>query len=335
MPLAMVATQEFTAQQFVFHCRVDGRLMLQEHKGSAIRGAFFHALRRAGCSQQHLQSCHPCGLKEVCPVSFLLATVDSEGKRGADVPRPFVVAPPLDGEQTTYNAGDSFDFGLTLFAHSITFLPVMLMAVQHLEQDGIGERLPQPDGTWRRGTLKVIAIRTRNPLNGVEHPLFSAGGRMVAMTADAATHSQVATIAAALQADDQPRTLSLNFRTPTRLTADGHLMRQPSLTIVAQRLIERLSSLSAEYAAQEIAFDFPAMLDEARAATVVESHMQWIELSSYSTRRERSVPMSGFIGTTRWRGHFPTLLPLLLWGQITHVGKDATKGNGLYNLSVA
>ena len=66
-------------------------------------------------------------------------------------------------------------------------------------------------------------------------------------------------------------------------------------------------------------------------ATTVRDDTRWVELRSYSTRQRRATPIGGLMGRITlacddWR----PFLPWLLWGQFTHVGKDAVKGNGWY-----
>jgi len=57
---------------------------------------------------------------------------------------------------------------------------------------------------------------------------------------------------------------------------------------------------------------------------------------SQSRRLGRLTPVSGFIGTATYqaaRSTWAALVPYLLWGQEIHVGKNATKGDGWYEVS--
>ena len=119
--------QSFTAHRLRFVADVKTPVLLNEHQGSALRGALFHALRNQFCMNKTVTSCQPCLLHAGCPVSFLLATVDDQASRGADVPRPYTIEPPLDG-QIAYQPGQTITFGLTLFARARDLFPYIVMA---------------------------------------------------------------------------------------------------------------------------------------------------------------------------------------------------------------
>ena len=305
-----------------------GPVVLNQHKGAAIRGALFSALRKVGCSRQELTSCRPCELVANCPISFLLATVDDDARRGGDVPRPFTVEPPL-GEQNIFEPGQPFNFGLTLFASSVDFWPYLAIGLGELERDGLGVK-HETGGRWRRGGLRVREMLAGNPLSGEEQPLFRVGQRQVDAPELAVTPAQVSELIGPTD-DDPVYKLHLTFLTPTRLVAEGKPLPYMHLPTLVQRLTERLSSLSRQYGAAEMPLDYEALMAEANAA-VVDSRVRWQELRGYSHRQHQDLSLAGFVGEATVVGRVRHLLPLLIWGQLTHVGKDATKGNGWYSL---
>ncbi len=331
MIIQSIKQKEFSVQRLVVRCEVVSRVVLNEHKGSALRGMLFNSLRKAGCSHRELKSCRPCPLVEVCPVSFLLAPVDDTARRGGDVPRPFAIQPPLE-QRNIYEPGDAFEFGLTLFARSVNFLPYLVVGLGDLERDGLGAKYEYAPGHWRRGTLRVRQIAADNPINGEEQSLFEVGKRGVEPPNLPVTMEQIAQ--STRTETGQLLKIKLDFKTPTRLIAEGKPQTVPHLPILAQRLIERLSSLSREYGGQEILLDFGAIMAEAAAAILTESRVEWATVRSYSRRQEQDLSLSGFVGAATYVGQFTHLLPLLRWGQLIQVGKDVTKGNGWYTLSV-
>jgi len=126
--------------------------------------------------------------------------------------------------------------------------------------------------------------------------------------------------------------LTLEFLTPLRLVDQGRLVQRLAFLPFLLRLLERLEALSVRYGGQRLPFDHAQLLPAVEQVTVLEDATRWIELESYSTRRQARSPMGGLVGSVTFGGPLAPFLPWLLWGQFTHAGKDAVKGNGLYRL---
>lgn len=318
----------FTAHRLHFLAEVQTPIELNEHQGSAIRGALFHALRNQFCVQHQYPSCQPCPLHAGCPVSFLLATVDDEGQRGADVPRPYTIEPPVSSTWR-YASGETLDFGLTMFARALNLFPYVIVASQQLQREGLGSRT-QANG-WRRGTFALREIWAENPLTGEREQVMSGDDPLVSVPDVPITHAQIASAVGGLSSDQ----VSLTFHTPLRLVDQQALVHRPLFRPLLQRLFERLSALAYAYCDTSLELDFRGLLEQAHLVELVEDATQWVELDSYSTRRNAHTPMGGLVGRATYRGDLRPFLPWLAWGQFTHVGKDAVKGNGWYTLTGA
>lgn len=321
----------FTSHRLAFRCRVVEPILLREHKGSAIRGAIFGAVRYQFCVRKELESCHQCQLVATCPVSFLLATVDESGRRGDDVPRPYTVQPPL-GPAAEYGPGDALEFGVTLYASGLAYLPYLIVAVRNLERYGLGTRMPTPDGRWRRGTFRVERIVATDPLDGRTELVMEAGDNLVRMPDFGVTHEAVLRRARAM---GEPDRITLHFLTPCRLIDQRRLVQRPLLRPLAQRLVERLSSLWERYAGVSPPLDFQALMAAAERVRTAEDATRWVDLESYSSRRDVRTPIGGFVGRATFQGPLAPLLPWLIWGEYTHVGKNAVKGDGWYRIEEA
>lgn len=330
-------TASFTAHRLRFECVVRTPVALNVHKGSALRGALFHALRgdegrdNGFCVNKREQFCHRCPYHAMCPISSLLATVDESSERGIDVPRPYTIEPP-PGAQTRYEPGERLQFGLTLFARALDLFPYVIVAVRDLERGGIGiaRELPPGSGVWRRGTFSVERIVATNPLTGEEQPVLQIGDDLVAVPDVPIRHGDVAAAAEAIATNGS---IALEFVTPTRLVDQGRLLRRPLFLPLALRLFERLEALSGRYGGAALPIDRAALLPLAERVEVVDDRTRWVELDSYSTRTRSRAPIGGFVGRVAFAGELRPFLPWLLWGQFTHVGKDAVKGNGLYRVA--
>ncbi len=325
----------FTIHQLHFHCEVRTPILLNPHKGSALRGALFHALRgeegrgTGFCINQREQFCHRCPHHHGCPISILLATVDDDSLRGVDVPRPYTIEPPL-GQQTVYQPGETLEFGLTLFANALDLFPYIIVGVRELERGGIGISRPEPGGRgYGRGRFQVKSIRAVNPLTGQQQSVLQHGDSLVTVPDVPITPAHVAAAAALAPSTDR---VTLDYLTPVRLVDQGRLVHGPAFVPQMLRLFERLDALSHRFGSPILPDDRGPLYAAAERVTLVDDATRWVELESYSFRMRTKSPIGGFVGKATFAGPLATLLPWLLWGQFTHVGKDAVKGNGLYRV---
>ncbi|NLF01822.1 MAG: CRISPR system precrRNA processing endoribonuclease RAMP protein Cas6 [Anaerolineales bacterium] len=336
----------FTAHRLRFVAEAQSTIELNEHQGSAIRGALFHALRNRFCANQAAGECAACPLVAACPVAALVSTLNPEGERGRDVPRPFTVQPPLPGSGGRvseagdgrlfycYAPGERLEFGLTLYAQALALFPYVILAVNEFERGGIGRRIEQASGAWQRGRLAIREVWAENPLTGARQPVLRAGEKLVHVPDIPITHQQVMDYAARITA--RSARLTLHVLTPMRIVEHGRLLKPEMFRFQPffQRLLERLEALSRQFSDTSLRLqDARGVIEAAGHVRVVQNRLTWEELRSYSTRRRAESPTSGLLGeVTVEADDWAPFLPWVVWGQFVHVGKDAVKGNGLYSL---
>lgn len=314
---------------------------LNEHKGSAIRGALFHALRGPHkpapdgyggfCANKTAPSCWECPLHVACPVSRLVATLDTKPApnmvHGRQAPRPYIIRPPLE-PTNTYEPGDPFTFTLGICADALQLFPYVVMALERLNHEGLGKRTPA--NNYQRGRLQIQSVSAIHPLTHQEKTIRDAGQTTIHMPDIPATHADILHRAAQLPTSGQ---LTLHFKTPTRLISKKKLLKKPHFSPLLLRLITRLEQLSHQFSDTPLQLDVPALLALAENVQLVEHDIRWEELESYSTRRRGRMHIGGFIGTATYKADdWQPFLPWLLWGTLVGIGKNTVKGDGWYTI---
>ncbi len=311
----------FIAYQLEFHCRAVSAVVLPRNNGSMLRGALLAALRHSFCLNKKLSSCLACDVAEACPICRLATTVDRDSNRGVEVPRPFVLKPILGGPRI-YQPDEEFAFGVTLFGGAQAMFPYVMLAIRDMGDFGIGDRRESP------GRFTVARACAVNPFTGASETLYRDDEGTVRVPQLAVMDDHVTVYAARL-----PRhTVQLELLTPLRLVADGALVHRLSFRVLVQRLLRRLTDLYTYHCGATLELDFPAFIKSAEQVTVAADGTRWLDLSSYSSRRHTTTPVGGLIGHICFSGDVAPFLRYLLWGQVTHVGKDATRGNGWYRI---
>jgi hypothetical protein len=347
-------------------------LELDEHQGGALRGMLFNALRGPQrrpelgfCTQRHLTACAGCALVAVCPVASLVATLNPQAERGRDVPRPYAIVPPLEDKQR-YAPGEHLTFGLTLFGQALNLFPYVVMALHQAGPGGLGRKLPVDSrGRYRRGQFSLHSARAVNLLTGETQDVLQAGSPVVQQPSLPVTQAEIEAASSRLlselvpfaangrhggsfQQQGQTATeldLTLHFRTPTRLIEQTELLKEPRFGPLFHRLLDRLVALSREFAAAPAArppeeaaptLDKAALLALADSVSLTNDQTRWQELWSFSARQKKTIPIGGLLGSATYRAPRPVwsaLLPYLLWGTVTNIGKNAVKGDGVIAVS--
>lgn len=336
------ATTPFTVHHLRFTIEAETAIELDAFKGSALRGAWVSHLRTLYCAQR--DAADPLH-QAMCPVCFLLSRETGHG----DDRRPYAFVPPVT-DQTRFPPGERLTFGISLFGDTVQFLPYLVLAVNQMgRQQGLGRAIHPPAGDgsrirrersewdgerrrWQRGTFRLVSIAEHNPLSGEARSLLEEGGTMVHMPALPVTAAQVAEVAGRLAAGNA---LAVRFVTPTRIVQERDLVHRPLFAPLMARLIDRVSALRCQYAG-----DPPLDTGEKARVLALADHVslaqddtRWWDVRGHSSRLDREQPLGGFVGRAVYRADdpavWPPLLPWLLWGQCTQVGKNTVKGCGV------
>jgi hypothetical protein len=337
-----------TAHHIRFGVRADTEIVFQDFKGSALRGALVSVLRRTFCpegganSAASLDPLH----QALCPICRLLSWEgDEEG--GGDLRRSYAIEPPL-GAQNRFAPGEAFDFGVALYGDSLAFFPYVALATGNMGKFGVGKKsvravAPGNFHLYERGKFTVEQIEAVNPLSNERLTMMAPGEHTVRAATLPVTHEQVMAavpyLLETLEAHDYQ--LSMELLTPLRLTQGDHIVKTPAFFPFFKQIVLRVLDLCAQYGGgRPTLADQPLELKRdlypyADQVQLVDDQSRWWDVKGYSGRLDRQQMLGGLVGHARYRAaDWRPLLPWLLWGMSTHVGKNIVKGCGIYRLRI-
>ncbi|MBX2999930.1 MAG: CRISPR system precrRNA processing endoribonuclease RAMP protein Cas6 [Caldilineaceae bacterium] len=323
-----------TTYHLRFTVRAETPILFGEFKGSALRGAFATALRHTFCPEWRADTVDPLH-RALCPICRLLAAENDDTQAG-DIRRPYAMQPPLLPKRQ-FEPGESFAFGITLFGSGLHTLPFVVSVTGGMGEMGVG--LLTPNG--QRGRFMVERIDATFPFDDSTAALMLPGERLVRAEVLPVTHAQVLAKAARLaaQLEASGNHLRVRFLTPVRLTQGEGKWGEPDFFTLCKQTARRLLDLCAQHGEGRPTVDGrPIMLKSdlfpaANTVTLVEDGTRWWDVKGYSKRIEREQLLGGLIGDVIY--HAPDwrpLLPWLLWGMSTQVGKNVVKGCGMIQI---
>lgn len=302
----------FPAARYRLEFTTEQPIHLPEYAGSALRGAFGHALRHAACVTSQAD-CRACALHRSCAYPAIFETPPPLGyvrRDFANVPLPFVVEPPPWGERE-HVTGSAFDFELVLIGPALQQLPLVLLAWRRALQLGLGPR---------QGTARLERVL----LEGQAEPVWSDTSPRVR------PHPQAVALP---QNEAAPQSVTLVFETPLRLQSNGRELGLAELTPgkLLMALLRRVAHLVELQLGGSLDVDFAAL--NARATSLTgDARLEWRDWTRHSSRQQQHMVLGGAVGRWTLHGDLRPFWPLLHLGQWLHVSKNATFGLGRYRL---
>lgn len=297
------------------------RAVVPPYEGSMIRGAFGRAFKESCCPFPH-QDGEGCPLGRKCPYGYVFETSPPEEARdfakNKEVPRPYVFEPPEE-TRMEYEPGERMRFGFTVVGRAADYMPYFIYAFSRMGDAGVG-RL--------RARYELERVVAKNPLTGDEEEVYDGevarNRRLPALWGDAE----------AAAGEIGGKRLRVEFLTPTMIKYRGEVSpKAPSFAALVQALLIRVPMLSAVHCGDLWREDFKAMVRRAGEVETVRDDTAWASFRRHSSFKGRTEPLEGVVGSAVYEGPVEEFLPLVVMGQLAHVGKRAVFGLGRYRLS--
>ncbi|MGH8563142.1 MAG: CRISPR system precrRNA processing endoribonuclease RAMP protein Cas6 [Gammaproteobacteria bacterium] len=304
--------------RYRFAFRAVDELRLPRFPGSAWRGVFGHALKRAVCVTG-LPTCPDCLLYRSCAYPYVFETPPPPGtqkmRKYPAAPHPFVLDLEEDGGATP--VGASHTLGLTLIGRGNAYLPPIVFALTQAGEQGLGSR---------RARLALESIAQETALSGEWRNIHRTGGGLNALPPFVPQTPAV------------PESLRINFRTPLRIKRDDRPASAEDLTfgMFFSNLLRRISLLSYFHSDTQLEADFAGLTASAREVSLTDAALFWRDGARYSSRQSRETPMGGLLGEIALAGAgLDPFWPYLWLGQYVHAGAATSMGLGRYAISSA
>ncbi len=302
---------------YIITCQFESAACLSRFKGSALRGAFGHALRKVCCAQR-LQSCGQCLLAGTCAYSYVFETdkkpTSSSLSKVNSRPHPYVLSPQDDGS-SHFQSGDKLTFELLLFGDkAVELLPYIVYALMQMGKSGIGKGNKTGAG--------------RFALTTVYHD-----GNEIYHNSQGELNHTIDVMTVRIEQDfSSCSTLSVDFLSPLRMKNNQRFVKKPDFQTLIRGALRRVSSLEDSYGDGYPDLDYKGLIDRAAEIHSDLTQTRWQETVRYSNRQKQKMNFGGVAGQAVYTGDLGEFMPILRYCEATHMGKQTAFGLGKIRL---
>ena len=300
--------------QYVLQFHLKDECLLPPVPGSMWRGLLGRELRLMSTGARSVPGDLPPWISREQLYEYFMETPPPPDapamRRYPHVPHPFALAEPVHAQDVRLPARARLELRLTLFGKVNELLNVVILALVRAAAGGLGK--------WRARAdlLQVVQLLP----DGERRHVFAPGEPM--------RQPRLVTP----EIPSAPATaVRVHLITPLRLQHQGRLMKPATFSPQAllMNLVRRYSMLHLFHGPGALQADFRALKLDSEKVRLVEADLHWRQLSRYSARQQRNVPLDGMVGTcTLDMSQAPDLWPYLWLGQLTHAGKGTVFGLG-------
>jgi CRISPR-associated endoribonuclease Cas6 len=129
-----------------------------------------------------------------------------------------------------------------------------------------------------------------------------------------------------------PNRLVIQTVTPLMVVHRGKVMQEVPFELLMRKLIRRLSLMIGYTEGIVPDWGFRAIFERARQVTTRRSDLTRVTWRRDAQSHGHSVPMVGMVGEIEYAGSLEPFSMFLQWGELVHVGKNASMGFGQFSL---
>ena len=280
---------------------------LPVNKVSAIRGGIGEMLLRANCIRD--RNCTSCDFESECIVR---RTMYSK----FDVKPAFVTTGDSAGYvlecenyKEDFGVDDKLEFQLILFGKTIVYFSQFLQAVYHLGNAGIGKE---------HSRYRLVSLRNTQGREMLD------GDSILMECYEVRTINDYVEYRLKQSHTWEKR---IRFKTPVTLKYQGKFQEKLELEAIMAAVFRRLYILDCFEG-----LDCGELFWQGDYPEVLEENSRKISVSRFSGRQDQKMTLWGVKGDMLLSEFPQELLPVLLAGEIMHIGKNTSFGFGRYRI---
>ena len=304
----------FPLARYRLHWRTLTPTKLPDYAGSALRGAFGHALRRIACMSRHEESC-VCPPEAACAYSAIFAPQARRNGpyRLSQPPVPYHIEPPGWGARQLAPE-ETWHFDIVLCGRALAELPLITLAFRQALERGIGPG---------DGRSRLLALTWQQA---------DGSGQLIYRPEDGQI-SPHTPVLPRMPPYREIHELTLHFHTPLRLQENGRALPPNRLEVpVLLMAALRRASLMCEFHGGGVPdWDF-SELKRCAQGIHGEKSLEWKDWTRRSARQQQNMQLGGVVGEWRLQGELDAFFPALHLCQWLHLGKETVFGLGAYTL---
>ncbi len=286
---------------------------LPADKVSALRGAMGEMLMRANCVRD--RHCDTCDFEADCIVRRTMYTKSEITPRFVTTSDSVGYLLECENREEEFCGGDALQFALVLFGKTIAYFNQYMQAFFAAGNAGIGKE---------HARFQIVSVT-----NSRNEPLLLDGAvymkRYIVQTLDEYVDYRIGRLK---KSGMQNR---LVFHTPVTLKRDGTFLEEFEMEAVWNAVLRRIYMLECFEGIEGTVYASEAG-NVRWLPRIVEQRARLTGIRRYSSTQERTVVLRGLKGFAQLDAIRDDMLPLLLAGELTHIGKNTSFGFGRYSV---
>ncbi|MDE7432718.1 MAG: CRISPR system precrRNA processing endoribonuclease RAMP protein Cas6 [Lachnospiraceae bacterium] len=282
-------------------------------KVSALRGGMGEMLLRANCVRN--RDCASCDFADECIVRRTMYSKYENVPQFVTTDDSIGYILECENYEQVFAAGDLLQFRLLLFGKTIVYFNQYMQAFFTLGREGIGKE---------HARYQIVSVtNTQNELLLAENAVYMQNYQV--QTIDEYVNYRIGRIRRAAHHN------SLVFHTPAALKYQGKFQEKYDIEAIWNAVLRRIYMLECFEGIADTVYDMKALKDFV-LPDIVRQEARRVNVRRYSSTQDRKMVLSGIKGYVLLDMIPEQMLPLLLAGELIHIGKNTSFGFGRYSV---